>query len=448
MNEEPKIPAQSDELDTFLGEVLEILGLENKRWMSIDEKGRLLSKLNAFLYQTYEGIGTTTELDNEEFNYFSDFHKYWKAHHQEILGIEVAPPSKCRDVALVLDKIHREQGDSIYELPSKTDNLSIEQIAEVRFFTANQDFRASISKDIYETIIAKYPDFGKESVAKSPEDFLKEIGVTNLSQTDKRSQFAKNAADFLIKNNISAFGLAKRNGYDASRIRTELESNQGMGYKRKKADMFIRDMFVLRVWPNLTNIENIDVASDRNTMRVALRLGIITSKIPLISSFLDIFSYQYELMDTKSAEAWRTVWKEWGIISPEAHPRSPALMDYMLYRMGQTCFNSAVVEYHCNVNATHIFYKDSKRTKRCSLCGGKATPKESKLIALADVGEAEMPGCPLKKKCHGVCQWHNLVKKDIGRVKLEPPKSISVLGRTGWESARTTKEQGAGGPMG
>lgn len=438
----------SDELDNFLNEILGLVGLESKPRMGTEEKRQLLSKLNAFLYQTYDGIGTTIALDDEEFAYFSDFHKYWETHHQEILGIEVAPPSRCHDVALVLDKIHQEQGDTIYRLPFHTENISHQQIAEARFFTANQDFRDSIPMDTYDKIVSHPEGFDRHRIARSPEDFLKLIGVTNLSQTDKRTQFAKNAADFLIRNNISAFGLAEKNGNDALRIRAELESNQGMGYKRKKANMFIRDMFVLGVWPNLSNIDSIDVASDRNTMRVALRVGIITSKVPLISSFLDIFSYQYELMDEKSAEAWRTVWNEWRRISPGAHPVSPAMMDYMLYRMGQTCFNGSVFEYHCSTNANHVFYRGSRRTKKCPRCGEKARPREGILIALAEIGEAEIPGCPLDKRCHGICQWHDLVIADLDRAKLEPPKSISILGRTGWESARTTKEQGAGGPMG
>lgn len=31
--------------------------------------------------------------------------------------------------------------------------------------------------------------------------------------------------------------------------------------------------------------------------------------------------------------------------------------------------------------------------------------------------------------------------------KLNPPKSISILGRTGWESAKTRRDEGGGGLM-
>jgi hypothetical protein len=31
--------------------------------------------------------------------------------------------------------------------------------------------------------------------------------------------------------------------------------------------------------------------------------------------------------------------------------------------------------------------------------------------------------------------------------KLNPPKSISILGQTGWESAKTKRDEGGGGLM-
>lgn len=37
--------------------------------------------------------------------------------------------------------------------------------------------------------------------------------------------------------------------------------------------------------------------------------------------------------------------------------------------------------------------------------------------------------------------------KSIAFKKLNPPKSISILGRTGWDSAKTNVENGGGGLM-
>ena len=53
--------------------------------------------------------------------------------------------------------------------------------------------------------------------------------------------------------------------------------------------MFLRDMIVLGVWEKPKNFDKIDVASDINTVKVALRAGILKTAIPLVSSLLDIF---------------------------------------------------------------------------------------------------------------------------------------------------------------
>ena len=41
---------------------------------------------------------------------------------------------------------------------------------------------------------------------------------------------------------------------------------------------------------------------------------------------------------------------------------------------------------------------------------------------------------------------HRLRPTDVleAQVQLNPPKSISILGQTGWETARTTKTEGGG----
>src|SRR5947208_1761500 len=62
-----------------------------QRWEGMDEIAlaqRFLEKLNSFFYQTYDGIGTTT-YDGEEFQYFSEFHRFWEAHHREILNVRI-----------------------------------------------------------------------------------------------------------------------------------------------------------------------------------------------------------------------------------------------------------------------------------------------------------------------------------------------------------------------
>ena len=78
--------------------------------------------MNEFLFQSYPGIGTTIELDGEAFDYVSDYHKYWKAHVQDVLGLEVVP-SRCIEVAKVLKKIHDIQGDAMFSPSTQDDRI-------------------------------------------------------------------------------------------------------------------------------------------------------------------------------------------------------------------------------------------------------------------------------------------------------------------------------------
>lgn len=76
----------------------------------------------------------------------------------------------------------------------------------------------------------------------------------------------------------------------------------------------------------IQGFEKIDVASDVNTIKIALKSGILNCAIPLVSSFIDIFSYQYGLIDTMSAKAWRRVWEIWSKKYPDEHIDSPCLI--------------------------------------------------------------------------------------------------------------------------
>jgi len=99
--------------------------------------------------------------------------------------------------------------------------------------------------------------------------------MTRLSQTDKRLDFARNAARFLLDKNISAFEIASYYNDDAVQIREALVNTPNIGYGLKKANMFIRDMFEWNIWLGLKNFDKMDVASDINTIKLALRTGIL-----------------------------------------------------------------------------------------------------------------------------------------------------------------------------
>ena len=133
----------------------------------------------------------------------------------------------------------------------------------------------------------------------------------------------------------------------------------------------------------------LDVASDANTMRIALRSAIVRSEIPLLASYLDVYCYQYSAIDFDAAKAWRRTWELWSTIPNNHRPSAPTSMDYLLYQS--------------------IGRKICKRSPHCD-------------------------ECPFDSVC-----------PDDTR-HLNPPKSISQKGQTGWDSG-VTNAGGGGGIM-
>ncbi|MDD3802894.1 MAG: hypothetical protein PHW02_00715, partial [bacterium] len=249
--------------------------------------------------------------------------------------------------------------------------------------------------------------------------------------------------------------LFKFFGKDLLKIRQFLTSNQGSGFGNKKTDMFLRDMVVLGVWKNPVNFDKIDVASDINTIKVALRTGILTTQIPLLSSFLDIFCYQYNLIDSVNASAWRRVWEIWSKSNPKTCIESPCLIDYFVYRIiGKEFCRETLCLFRCE-SGNHEFKWHSGRNKTCQVCKKEKAVVIKKVLPCTDKDgkiaiskndfvsgkNAILKGieeCPFASVCDS---------KSANFKKLNPPKSISILGQTGWESARATKDEGGGGLM-
>lgn len=415
-----------------------------------------LEKLNEYFFQTYEGIGKTP-FDGEELQYFSEFHKFWKDNNKEIINPSINE-AQAKLAAQALSKAIKEYGKDILGVTHDTQGLPSEAIAQVRYFTANQDFREP-PEDQFGKYFKDPTRFGTEVINKDPEEFLKFLGVTRQSQTDKRIDFASNSAKFLKDKNIEAFEIAKFFNNDAVEIRRALVNSKNCGYGLKKANMFIRDMFELKVWPKLKNFEKIDVASDINTMKLSLRARILETEIPLLSSFLDIFCYQYSYIDETSASAWRAVWNAWKILDPQGAPSSPCLMDFLLYRIGREYCDEKVFEHGCSRG--HKFYYFGSRIKYCPIC------KEKKIVTLAKAKKRLLP-CQLEEKdlpkdkgrlllknnnllktFKGICIFENVCKPKTNEFRaLNPPKSISIKGRTGWTNSYAIREKGGGGMMG
>jgi hypothetical protein len=413
---------------------------------------KVLEKLNEYFFQTYEGIGTT-RANEKEYQYFSEFHKYWETHHAEIINARIVREQACITAnALHLARIN--YGDRIFNVTLDTHGLPQQAIAQVRFFTANQDFREP-PEDQFNKFLVDDTQFSEEAILDNPNGFLGFLGMSRLSQSDKRLDYARNAAEYLVARGITAYDIARYNNNDALQIRESFLASTGMGYGRKKTDMFIRDMYVLGVWPHLSNMQAIDVASDRNTMKLALRTRILQTDIPLLSSFLDIFGYQYGYIDAMSAAAWRAVWEEWQAIAPNTAPISPCMMDFLLYRIGREHCDDKVVEFVCQNE--HRFFNFSAQLKKCRICRSEIIPIrralpcqiQKELLPRHENGRLRLDAKDLLYIFNGECIFEVACQPTTKNFKkLSPPKAISIVGRTSWTDSYANQGEGGGGMMG
>lgn len=428
-----------NELEQFLTKINAIC--KDHAALSIESSREIINEINSFLYTTYPGIGEVNFF-NTEYAYFSDFHKYWEKHHKEILNIQI-DRNNCEQVADILHDVYLKTNGKVFSDLYDTGGLKEEEVCRVRFLTANQDFRGSRNFAELSKIYKNDPDvFTVDYIVDNPEDFLKKIRITDLSQTDKRIKYAKTIGQFLIeRQQPSPYNLLAYYNNDVYALRQDMINCVGAGYGNKKTDMFIRDMIILGVWKKVVGFDKIDVASDVNTIKVALRTGIMTCEIPLISSFLDIFCYQYGYVDEMNAKAWRTVWEIWNQKYAEKI-ESPSLLDFFIYRIvGREFCKVNLFNYQC-VNG-HTFYWNTRSKSVCPHCKKKAAVIDGGYMCDARDGsivtERLLPqyqNCPFK----GICDKNN-------KKRLQPPKSISILGKTGWTSAYAEINCGGGGLM-
>lgn len=428
-----------NELEVFANKIREIRN-ENEEF-TIEGAREIVKLMNEFLYTNYEGIGTLEAFDST-FEYFSDFHKYWEENYREILDITIVDDN-CALVAEKLHDVYVNTSGSVFNGLYDTGKLKPEEICRLRFLTANQDFNGS--RD-FVTIMTKYHDdpdmFDVEFIHDNPEKFLSFLGFTHLSQGNKRLSFAENICQFLIERTIEPFDLLSYYDNDLAKLRDDLISTPSNGFANKKTDMFLRDMVVLGVWKNYKGFEKVDVPSDVNTIKVALRTGIMSSKIPLLSSFLDIFGYQYSYVDEMNAKSWRRVWEIWNERYPEEVLESPALIDYFVYRtVGKVFCKSSLYYYKCENN--HFLKWRNGMKRKCPECNcelvkiGSTFPcNDDDASVLVSEYLDSFKNCPFKEVCD-----------TVGNKELQPPKSISIMGDTGWITGYARKDIGGGGLM-
>jgi len=442
-----------DQLSKFCAEIKSILNDDNN--LTIQEARKVVKHINDFLYTNYSDIGSTYVLGGER-EYFSDFHKFWEKHHKEILDCKI-DDKKCELVADALHDVFIKTNGEAFKESYDTYGLAKDEICRIRLLTANQDFNGSLEfgqmAKIYKT---DNSIFDEKLIHLEPSHFINEIKLSNKSQNDKRNKYAQNISKFLIEKKCSPYELIEFYNRDVFQLRMDLISYYSAGYGNKKADMFIRDMVVLGVWNNVKGFDKIDVASDVNTIKVALRTGIIKSQIPLVSSFLDIFCYQYEYIDSMNAKAWRKVWEIWNKKYPMECLESPCLIDYFIYNVVGKQFCKEILYYFSCEKHGHIFKWHSPLNKTCQICYKNGVKERvpailiDKRMPCADEDgsiailhtkyvselpmDKKMKECPFKYICGN-------------KRTLQPPKSISILGRTGWTTAYTRKGNGGGGLM-
>jgi len=325
----------------------------------------------------------------------------------------VSPNGECLAVAKVLENIYSKNK---IRVQLDTCGLTKEEIANVRFFTAIQDFNIDVhAKSNPFEFFRNHPEcFSPQNIIAN--NSLVDALLSYLqadSQRDKRKPWMINAAKMLVeKYHASAFHINAAHKGDIVSIVQTLTEGEKYGFSVKKSHMFLRDMADLGVWKYSKNIEKLDVMSDKNTMRVALRTGIMQFRIPLLASYLDVYCFQYELTDRVNREAWRKVWEDWNSIPNNHRPPTPASMDYLIYRLGKI---------------------GCRPSKRC--CLPEAPIKEKKLESLILQDR-------LIFRDDRFCIFSELCKNE--RKMLNPPNSISIEQRTGWKSGKTNEGGGGG----
>jgi hypothetical protein len=380
---------------------------ERNKFQGEDEyvlAANMLAEINKFLYQK------KTTLPAE---YISEFHRYWEENHEKVLSPKIDPNGECLTVAKVLEGIYKS---NTIRVQLDTLDLTKEEIANVRFFTAIQDFNIDVhARSNPFEFYKRHPNcFRPEKVTKNAllvDELLNFLGAQ--SQRDKRKPWMLNSARLLVEQyNSSAYEINKVHDGDVIEIVKSLTAEEKYGFSIKKSHMFLRDMADLGVWKYKRNVEKLDVMSDKNTMRVSLRTGILQFRIPLLASFLDVFCYQYSMVDRLNRESWRKVWEKWGEIPKNHRPPTPASMDYLIFRLGK------------------IACRPSKR-----ICPPEKEIAEKRLESL-------VPQDRLIFRDDGYCIFTRVCQ--LERKMLNAPKSISIEGRTGWKSGKTNEGGGGG----
>jgi len=125
------------------------------------------------------------------------------------------------------------------------------------------------------------------------------------------------------------------------------------------------------------------------------------------------FLYQKKaILPPEYVSEFHKYWEEWGKISDNQRPPTPASMDYLIFRLGK------------------IACRPSKR-----FCPPGKEVSKKKLESL-------IPQDRLIFKFDRYCIFSDVCRPE--RKILNAPKSISIEGRTGWKSGKSNEGGGGG----
>lgn len=125
----------------YFKSLLKKLGYQKDEDLTLEDVRYILSKTNEYFYTYNENLGTTYILD-DYYNYFSEFHKFWEKYHKQILNPTI-DENKCEKIADILNTLKTEYGNNLFYELYNTFSLKPYEICQIRYFSANQDFRGS-----------------------------------------------------------------------------------------------------------------------------------------------------------------------------------------------------------------------------------------------------------------------------------------------------------------
>ena len=116
-----------NDLYTFVKRICSIY--QNDTEFSVESARTIVNELNEFLYTTYDEIGVVEALGSE-YQFISEFHRYWNEHYTEILDAKV-DDIRCEEVADAMFLVYETSNGQAFSDVYDTFELSKEDICRI-----------------------------------------------------------------------------------------------------------------------------------------------------------------------------------------------------------------------------------------------------------------------------------------------------------------------------